>query len=152
MRLKFVFAVTALVCASAYAQETTDAPGETVVIVPGDANDTPATEPASNTSQTVVIITETTTAASETPVPEVPVTLPVKGLDMASVEAAFGTPSVKNPTVGGSSRQQPPITRWDYPSFSVIFEYDHVVDVVQRSNPAPIQVFDGLAGGPKQTP
>ena len=36
----------------------------------------------------------------------------------------------------------------DYDGYSVIFEYDHVVDTVQHGNPAPIAVYDGLAGGP----
>jgi hypothetical protein len=36
---------------------------------------------------------------------------------------------------------QPPITRWDYASYSVYFEYDRVIDSVRhrqgRSTPAP---------------
>lgn len=74
--------------------------------------------------------------------------LPTKGMNKSTVVARFGQPTTKRPTVGGSSRQQPPISRWDYDGYSVIFEYDHVVDTVQSGNPAPIAVYDGLAGGP----
>ena len=45
----------------------------------------------------------------------------------AQVEAQFGAPEQKHPAVG-----KPPITRWDYPSFSVYFEYDHVIDAVLK--------------------
>ena len=76
--------------------------------------------------------------------------LPGKGMTKVSVARAFGDPARKHATVGGGSRQQPPITRWDYDGFSVFFEYDHVVDAVQRGNPAPIAVYDGLAGGPRR--
>ena len=34
--------------------------------------------------------------------------------------------------VGGASAQQPPITRWDYPSFSVYFEHDKVIHAVAK--------------------
>lgn len=74
--------------------------------------------------------------------------LPGKGMTKAGVTSAYGQPATKRAAVGGGSRQQPPITRWDYDGFSVFFEYDHVVDAVQRGNPAPIAVYDGLAGGP----
>ena len=46
---------------------------------------------------------------------------------MASVEARFGPPATRSSAVG-----QPPITRWDYPDFTVFFEYDHVVHSVRR--------------------
>jgi hypothetical protein len=41
------------------------------------------------------------------------------------VEKQFGAPAEKHPTVG-----KPPITRWDYPNFSVFFEGDRVIDSV----------------------
>jgi hypothetical protein len=34
--------------------------------------------------------------------------------------------------VGGSAVEQPPITRWDYPAFSVYFEHDRVIHAVAR--------------------
>lgn len=76
------------------------------------------------------------------------VPLPNKGMDKSTVSRQFGQPGIKHPAVGGGSRQQPPITRWDYDGYSVFFEHSHVVDVVQRGNPAPIQVRDGLQGEP----
>ena len=52
---------------------------------------------------------------------------PARGMTMARVESSFGAPSAKGTPVG-----EPPITRWDYPSFSVYFEYDHVIHAVAR--------------------
>lgn len=76
-----------------------------------------------------------------------PADVPTKGMDKASVTRNFGAPSTRRAPVGGGSRQQPPITRWDYDGYSVFFEYDHVVDTVRRGNPAPIAVRDGLTPG-----
>jgi hypothetical protein len=56
--------------------------------------------------------------------------LPKRGASMASVEAAYGTPATKHAPVGGGSASTPPITRWDYPTFSVYFENSHVVNAV----------------------
>lgn len=50
---------------------------------------------------------------------------PGRGTTMKDVEAKFGTPAKRYPAVG-----KPPITRWDYPSFSVFFEYSRVVHSV----------------------
>ena len=50
---------------------------------------------------------------------------PTRGTTMHQVEAKFGKPQKRYPTVG-----KPPITRWDYPSFSVFFEYNRVVHAV----------------------
>lgn len=50
---------------------------------------------------------------------------PVRGTTMHEVEAKFGAPQKRYPTVG-----KPPITRWDYPSFSVYFEFNRVVHSV----------------------
>jgi hypothetical protein len=55
---------------------------------------------------------------------------PKRGLTMDQVEKQFGAPSTRHPAVGGSSQQQPPITRWDYGGFSVFFEHDRVIDSV----------------------
>ena len=55
---------------------------------------------------------------------------PKRGLTMDQVEKQFGAPATRHPTVGGSSAQQPPITRWDYNGFSVFFERDRVVHSV----------------------
>jgi hypothetical protein len=50
---------------------------------------------------------------------------PGRGTTMKDVEAKFGTPVKRYDAVG-----KPPITRWDYPSFSVYFEYSRVVHSV----------------------
>ena len=52
---------------------------------------------------------------------------PRAGTTMSSVESAYGTPSQKHAAVG-----EPPITRWDYPGFSVYFEHEKVVHAVAR--------------------
>ncbi|HEY2808363.1 MAG TPA: hypothetical protein VGI91_06185 [Steroidobacteraceae bacterium] len=50
---------------------------------------------------------------------------PRRGTTMSDVEKHFGAPTEKHPTVG-----QPPITRWDYNGFAVVFEHDRVIDSV----------------------
>jgi hypothetical protein len=57
---------------------------------------------------------------------------PKPGMSMTAVESAYGTPSQRHGAVGGSVVQHPPITRWDYPSFSVYFEHDRVIHAVAR--------------------
>jgi hypothetical protein len=53
---------------------------------------------------------------------------PKRGISMTQVEAKFGAPVTKHDAVGA-----PPITRWDYPGFSVFFEHDKVIDAVSTS-------------------
>jgi hypothetical protein len=60
---------------------------------------------------------------------EATVETPVRGTTMRAVEARFGAPSARHAAVG-----QPPITRWDYPGFSVYFEHQHVVHAVASSS------------------
>ncbi len=50
---------------------------------------------------------------------------PARGSTMSSVESRFGAPTTKRGAVG-----DPPITRWDYPQFSVFFEHDRVIHAV----------------------
>ncbi len=50
---------------------------------------------------------------------------PHRGMRMEQVEHEFGEPATRHPTVG-----KPPITRWDYPQFSVFFEGDRVIHTV----------------------
>jgi hypothetical protein len=52
---------------------------------------------------------------------------PKAGTTMASVEASYGAPSERHGAIG-----QPPITRWDYPGFSVYFEHEVVIHSVAR--------------------
>ena len=56
--------------------------------------------------------------------------LPQPGESRSSVLAHFGLADEEHPPVG-----QPPITRWDYRTFSVYFEYDHVVNSVLHHQP-----------------
>jgi hypothetical protein len=53
------------------------------------------------------------------------VSVPHSGLTMEKVEAEFGTPSKRVPAVG-----EPPIARWEYPSFTVYFEHERVIHTV----------------------
>ena len=57
---------------------------------------------------------------------------PLRGSTMAAVEAKFGAPSSKSGPVG-----TPPITRWYYPNFVVVFENDKVLHAVVGGAPAP---------------
>jgi hypothetical protein len=59
---------------------------------------------------------------------ESPVARPGRGATMTTVEAKFGAPVTRHPTVGA-----PPITRWDYAGFSVFFEKDRVIHAVVTS-------------------
>ena len=95
----------------------------------------------------VIVVTQASGPATST-MPSSASGLPHKGMTKVAVSHDFGQPTLRHATVGGGSPHQPPITRWDYDGFSVIFENDHVVDAVQRGNPAPVAVYDGLAGGP----
>jgi hypothetical protein len=50
---------------------------------------------------------------------------PQRGATMTAVEAKFGAPSNKSSPVGN-----PPITKWFYPDFVVVFEHDKVLHSV----------------------
>jgi hypothetical protein len=66
-------------------------------------------------------------------------TLPKRGMSMAQVEAQFGVAPQKYPAVGGGSKSNPPITRWQYDTFNVYFENDHVVNsVLNKASPLEI--------------
>jgi hypothetical protein len=52
---------------------------------------------------------------------------PTRGTTMATVEQRFGTPTDKLTAIG-----EPPITRWEYPGYTVFFEYEHVLHTVVR--------------------
>jgi hypothetical protein len=57
---------------------------------------------------------------------------PRPGMSMTAVESTHGAPAERHAAVGGTAQAQPPITRWDYPSFSVYFEHDRVIHAVAR--------------------
>lgn len=56
---------------------------------------------------------------------------PTRGSSMSTVETRFGAPVSKHAAVG-----DPPISRWDYPQFSVFFEYDKVLHSVIIRSPS----------------
>jgi hypothetical protein len=73
---------------------------------------------ASARAETVVVNDKVMVRASN-------VARPHRGMRMEQVEHQFGQPATRHPTVG-----KPPITRWDYPQFSVFFEGDRVIHTV----------------------
>jgi hypothetical protein len=50
---------------------------------------------------------------------------PARGSSMQTVEGHYGAPTSKHAAVGS-----PPISRWDYPGFSVFFENSLVIHAV----------------------
>jgi hypothetical protein len=72
------------------------------------------------------------TLSTETGDPTAAADRPTRGASMAAIEGRFGAPTTRHSAVG-----EPPITRWDYPQFSVYFEHDRVLHaVLVRSTPA----------------
>ena len=65
--------------------------------------------------------------------------LPRRGTSMAQVEARYGAPQQKFAPVGGGGPRTPPITRWQYETFSVYFENSHVVDAV-LAKASPLEI------------
>ena len=78
-------------------------------------------------------VAETIVVNDEVQVRDSQLDRPKRGLTMDDVEKHFGAPVTRHPAVGGSSPQQPPITRWDYNGFSVVFEHERVIDSVVTS-------------------
>lgn len=54
---------------------------------------------------------------------------PKRGTSMNSVKQTYGEPIKVHPAKG-----KPPITRWDYPTFSAYFESKSIIHTVSRSN------------------
>jgi hypothetical protein len=52
---------------------------------------------------------------------------PMRGTTQTQVEAKYGSPVAKKAAVG-----DPPISRWEYPQFTVYFEYDRVIHAVLK--------------------
>ncbi|MEJ2142469.1 MAG: hypothetical protein P8Y24_08975 [Gammaproteobacteria bacterium] len=73
---------------------------------------------------------DTLTMPEATPPQDVSVQVPGRGMTMTAVEEKFGSPDTKYDEVG-----DPPITRWDYPQFSVYFEYQYVIHSVVKVTP-----------------
>ncbi len=66
--------------------------------------------------------------------------LPPQGMSMSKVQKNFGAPVKKMAAVG-----KPPITRWVYSDYTVVFEYKHVVQSVRfvSDNQAVLQIEQG---------
>lgn len=58
---------------------------------------------------------------------------PTRGMSKTSVRRQFGEPSRRVTAVG-----DPPISRWVYPEFVVVFEHQFVLHAVVPDAPAPI--------------
>ena len=70
--------------------------------------------------------------------------LPRRGLSMAQVEKTWGAPQRKLSPRGGDTKKHPLINRWEYPTFIVYFEHNHVIHAVlntpagNNTNPAAV--------------
>ena len=69
--------------------------------------------------------------------------LPERGLDKSTVESRLGAPQRIEGPVG-----EPPITKWIYTDFIVVFEYDHVVHTVKRQPVVEQAPVGGAASAP----
>ncbi len=63
------------------------------------------------------------------------VTLPGRGMSMTEVLDKFGEPQTKDPEVG-----EPPITRWNYKNYSVVFEYQYVIHALSTNKPIGLKL------------
>ncbi len=90
--------------------------------------------------------TEAPAAPAAAPAAGYSVTLPGRGMTMDQVEARFGPPRERLPSVG-----DPPITRWVYDDFTVYFEYEYVINAVPNVGmPKPAAAPE--AGSEEATP
>jgi hypothetical protein len=72
--------------------------------------------------------------------------MPERGSTMAQVKRRFGAPETRHQQVGGGHPKRPPITRWDYAEFSVVFERERVINTVRRDGEtAPVRGQEALA-------
>jgi hypothetical protein len=58
--------------------------------------------------------------------------VPARGTSMERVQSRFGTPLSVSGPIG-----DPPITRWDYQDFVVVFEHRFVIHSVEKSEQPP---------------
>ena len=78
----------------------------------------------------VPVLAETLAVDGQVAVKASNVATPERGSSMADVEAKFGAPTNKASQVGGGGPKTPPITKWFYPNFVVVFENDKVIHTV----------------------
>ncbi len=69
---------------------------------------------------------------------------PSRGEPSKAVLKKWGEPKLKHAPVGGDTRKQPAITRWDYETFSVFFESGRVIDAVVYDQPPPVSHIEQL--------
>ena len=81
---------------------------------------------------TAAVVADTIVVNDQVQIRESQIDRPKRGITMGQVEKQFGAPLTRHPTVG-----QPPITRWDYQNFAVVFERDRVIDSVVLAGGAP---------------
>ena len=94
------------------------------------AQDTATTTTTDTSTATTTRVTEGDTLLIERVAEESSMTLPARGMSMQDVEARFGAPADKLDPRGGQKRQWPTINRWTYPTFTVYFEKNRVIDAV----------------------
>ncbi len=83
---------------------------------------------------TGLAVADTVVVGDQVAVKQTSVQTPKRGSTMAEVEKQFGAPVERHPAVSSpGTAHQPPITRWDYSGFSVVFERDRVIDTVVTS-------------------
>ena len=75
--------------------------------------------------------------------------MPRQGMSMSQVQKNFGVPVKKTKAIG-----KPPITRWIYPDYTVVFEYKHVVQSVKmvKEDVAPAPTANTPKDAPTTTP
>jgi hypothetical protein len=71
------------------------------------------------------VLAETLAIDGQVTIKPANVETPKRGSTMTAVEARFGSPANKSSAVGN-----PPITKWFYPNFVVVFEHDKVLHSV----------------------
>jgi hypothetical protein len=100
---------------------------------------------------TVVVrsaLAETVVVNDQVAVRESSIARPERGMHMEQVEQKFGAPTNRHAAVG-----EPPITRWDYPSFAVFFEHDIVIHtVVVAAEHTPESPAQSAAASAPQAP
>lgn len=71
--------------------------------------------------------------------------LPQRGATMSTVESRYGAPETRHASVGGGNAQRPPIVRWDYAAFFVVFERDRVILAAPKDRAVkPVRQTDDL--------
>jgi hypothetical protein len=71
------------------------------------------------------VLAETLAIDGQVTIKPAGVETPQRGSTMTAVETRFGAPANKSSSVGN-----PPITKWFYPNFVVVFEHDKVLHAV----------------------